>query len=524
MSGCEPVECFSSTYAAARTAFVSAAVDSGAAIVSHRHPLPGSDGAPLFLDEARIGAEDARCVLFVASGTHGIEGFCGSGIQTFLLRNGLAERVPAGVAVVLVHAVNPWGFAWLRRVNEDNVDVNRNFLDHTVAYPQNVDYDRLYDALNPRQMDAATLAAAAEIVRQFEKECGWEAMYRAFSGGQYRHPRGLQFGGNKPVWANHALRALWARHTRRAEATVYVDLHSGLGPRAVGMLFQTAAEASLAAQLARHCWADVIRAEPAQGTGAALVSGLIGPAFAAAQPCAAAGVVLEFGTVDATQVVAAMQADNWLHHYGDRDSAEGRAIRQRMRDVFFLEDADWKEAVCHRTQEVIDAALTAMPAFHAGRGEDRQPRVRTARPADADVLVEFDRAMALETEGKQLDLEILNAGTIALLKEAERGRVFVVEIAGEVVATLSLTLEWSNWRNGYFWWIQSVYVCPAHRRRGHYRRLHDYVVALAEADPQVCGIRLYVEHENDAAQHTYRSLGMTETGYRIYEQDLRRRS
>jgi ribosomal protein S18 acetylase RimI-like enzyme len=268
----------------------------------------------------------------------------------------------------------------------------------------------------------------------------------------------------------------------------------------------------------------VIRAEPAQGTDAALVSGLIGPAFAAAHSCPAAGVVLEYGTVDAAQVVAAMQADNWLHHYGDRSSSEGKAIQQRMRDVFFLEDEDWKEAVCGRTKEVIDQALTAMPRFQSVGGREAHPRVRAARPLDAERLIEFDRAMALETEGRQLDLETLNAGTGALLADAERGRVFVVEVAGEVIATLSLTLEWSNWRNGYFWWIQSVYVSPAHRRRGHYRRLHDHVVALAQADPQVCGVRLYVEHENHTAQRTYSALGMAETGYRIYEQEMRRRS
>jgi ribosomal protein S18 acetylase RimI-like enzyme len=82
-------------------------------------------------------------------------------------------------------------------------------------------------------------------------------------------------------------------------------------------------------------------------------------------------------------------------------------------------------------------------------------------------------------------------------------------------------LEWSNWRNGYFWWIQSVYVSPAHRRAGHYRRLHEHVVGLAERDPRVCGVRLYVEHENHTAQRTYRTLGMDETGYRIYEQEMR---
>src|SRR5262245_52312802 len=110
---------FDTSYGAARTAFLAASAGAGAELASYRHPLPGPDGEPLFLDTARLGPPDARRVLFVASGTHGIEGFCGSGIQTNLIASGLFARRPADVAVVLIHAVNPWGFAWLRRVNED---------------------------------------------------------------------------------------------------------------------------------------------------------------------------------------------------------------------------------------------------------------------------------------------------------------------------------------------------------------------------------------------------------------------
>lgn len=148
--------------------------------------------------------------------------------------------------------------------------------------------------------------------------------------------------------------------------------------------------------------------------------------------------------------------------------------------------------------------------------------IRIAEPRDRDVLVEFARAMARETEGKDLDLGTLRAGVAALLADPGRGRTFVVESDGCVVASLMLTREWSEWRNGEFWWIQSVYVTPDHRRRGHYRRLHEHVRALAASTPGVCGLRLYVETENRTAQHTYRSLGMEEQHYRIYEELLER--
>lgn len=148
-------------------------------------------------------------------------------------------------------------------------------------------------------------------------------------------------------------------------------------------------------------------------------------------------------------------------------------------------------------------------------------RVREATPADLEVLVRFAAAMARETEGQDLDGPTLRTGVAALLADPARGRTFVVERAGAVVASLMLTLEWSDWRNGFWWWIQSVYVAPAERGRGHYRALHEHVRALAARQPDVCGLRLYVERDNRSAQATYRAMGMHEAPYRIYEESTR---
>lgn len=512
---------FPDDYASARATFLTVAAAAGAEIHSHRHPLPGPGGEPLFLDVARLGPPDARRVLFLASGTHGVEGLCGSGIQTFLLADGLAARLPTGVALVLVHAVNPWGFAWLRRVNEDNVDLNRNFLDHAAPHPANPDYDRLDAVLNPPLLDDADVGALLAAVEAFQNERGAEAAYRALSGGQYRHPAGVQYGGVAPAWSNRVLRGLWAAHAGQAELAAFVDLHSGLGPRGVGLVLQTAAGDSTAARLAQQWWPDAVRAEPAAGADAALVSGLIGPAFVAAlAPAAAVGVVLEFGTQPMSQVMLAVQADNWLHHHGARDSERGRAIARSMREAFCIDEAEWQEAVCARARGAVGDALAGMAAFVPA--PPAAPRLRTAVAGDRDVLVEFARAMAAETEDKALELAVLRAGTEALLADPGRGRVYVVEEGGRVVASLMLTVEWSEWRNGWFWWIQSVYVDPAHRRRGFYRQLHEHVRRLAAADPEVCGLRLYVERENHAAQATYRAIGMVETDYLLFEEGCRR--
>jgi GNAT superfamily N-acetyltransferase len=146
--------------------------------------------------------------------------------------------------------------------------------------------------------------------------------------------------------------------------------------------------------------------------------------------------------------------------------------------------------------------------------------VRRATVSDVDTLVRFNRAMALETEAKELDSARLEAGIRAVFDNPERGYYLVVETEGQVAGGLLMTYEWSDWRNGMFWWIQSVFVEREWRRRGVYRSLHDHVVATAEAEGGVCGIRLYVDQTNHRAQKTYKALGMDKSHYDMFEIDF----
>lgn len=148
----------------------------------------------------------------------------------------------------------------------------------------------------------------------------------------------------------------------------------------------------------------------------------------------------------------------------------------------------------------------------------RDLTLRRAHAGDADTLADFNCAMALATEGKQLMPEVIGAGVRRLIASPQLGFYAVAEHEGRVVGCLMVTQEWSDWRNGLFWWIQSVYVLPEHRRRGVYRRLYDFVREQARAEPQVCGFRLYVEQENEVAQATYRALGMAQTEYLMFEE------
>lgn len=143
--------------------------------------------------------------------------------------------------------------------------------------------------------------------------------------------------------------------------------------------------------------------------------------------------------------------------------------------------------------------------------------IRSATGADASIVAVFNVAMALETEGKTLSEHIITAGVTKLMTNPDLGFFLVAETDGQIAGCLGITFEWSDWRNGLFWWIQSVYVHPDFRRHGVFRRLYEHVTNLAHRDDSVCGVRLYVEKENATAQQTYRKLGMTETDYRLFE-------
>jgi ribosomal protein S18 acetylase RimI-like enzyme len=147
----------------------------------------------------------------------------------------------------------------------------------------------------------------------------------------------------------------------------------------------------------------------------------------------------------------------------------------------------------------------------------RNVSIREANPADAEVIAEFNSRIALETEDMRLPPEVVDPGVRALLADESKGRYWVAESDGQIVGQIMVTYEWSDWRNGMIWWIQSVYVHGEYRRSGVFSALYRHVESIAREDPQVCGIRLYVERENVRAQRTYASLGMTKTDYRVMQ-------
>lgn len=356
-----PTKQFPATYAEGRSNFLSAAEVAGARLRSYQNPLRGPDGERLFTDAAWIGPAEARRVLITVSGTHGVEGFAGSGIQNSALRGGLYRALPDDVAVLLIHALTPFGFAWLRRTNEDGVDVARNFLDFTAPLPENRFYDSYAADLVPARWSGEEREHADARLFAFLNEHGLDALKAALARGQYSHWFAPFFGGHAPTWSNRALRAILREHAAAAREVFVVDYHTGLGGRATGQLISSEQPTTAAHQRAIECWGDKVVSVYASDTVAYEVTGDPLPVFQAELPRArVASAAYEFGTVAPFDVLQALRGDHWLHAHGDLHSTEAREIKSNVRDAFYCDSDDCRGSVFDLAATAEREALSAL--------------------------------------------------------------------------------------------------------------------------------------------------------------------
>jgi hypothetical protein len=245
---------FSQTYAEARGKFLAAADAAGLDSQAHVHPLLGRDGETLALDVVRDGPADAQAVLLVSSACHGVEGYCGSGVQVTLLQDAALRRAAQanGVAIVYLHALNPHGFSWWRRTTHENVDLNRNFQDFSQPLPRNTAYDSIAHLLVPAEWPPTP--AVQQATQAWIATHGLPAWQAAVSAGQYHHPEGLFFGGLNPTWSHQAVRQVLRNHGQRCARLAWIDLHTGLGPSGVGERIFAGRDDAVAIARARAWW------------------------------------------------------------------------------------------------------------------------------------------------------------------------------------------------------------------------------------------------------------------------------
>jgi hypothetical protein len=359
-----PEDFFSSTYFEARDKFLAAAKIAGANVTSTKHPsAKGPGGRDIFMDCAVLGPPvlgppDADAAIVVISGTHGPEGYCGSGVQTGLMLAGQAQEWAKSLRVIMIHAHNAYGFAWDTRFNEDNIDLNRNYLESFDApLPTNRNYDLLEKWAAPSVRDPETLQTAERALLGFASEHGFPALQAAMSGGQYAHPKGVYYGGTAPSWSNVTLQGFLKQACAGAGKVVTIDMHTGLGPFGHGEIITDAAPDSAHYQRQASIWGDEICSTKDGTSVSAQLSGTMDNAlertFAGIW---SASIAIEFGTIDPMSVFRATQASSWLHCYGDREGPEAPAIQADSRAAFYPETDEWKRKVWSRSLDVMGKA------------------------------------------------------------------------------------------------------------------------------------------------------------------------
>jgi hypothetical protein len=336
---------FSQTYAVARSRFIAAACAAGGTIDEINLDEMDPDGAPLAIEVAWFGAEEPSRVVIHSSGIHGVEGFAGSAVQLAVLDEAL--DIPEDGALIMVHCLNPYGMAWLRRVNENNVDLNRNFiLDAQERTGANDIYGALDGLLNPKRLRAGPDLFYARALHCIVKY-GMPALRQAVAGGQYDYPEGLFYGGDEFQKGPLQYLGWLSLRLRPVKRVIALDVHTGLGKWGDEALYlrsgrDHAEEAvKLGAQLDRTLVTDAV------AHGAYEIRGMLSDLFGMLDPTPDWSFILqEFGTYPGLRVINALRLENYWHRYGNVGPEHWS--KQHLKRMLAPEDANWRRSVVDR--------------------------------------------------------------------------------------------------------------------------------------------------------------------------------
>lgn len=353
---------FSVSYSHARQRFLDAALAQGLAVETHvLEGYSGLEGEALATDVVRLGPDNAKHLLVLTSATHGVEGFCGSACQLAVLHDtplrGLLHKL--NVAVLIVHATNPYGFSYLSRTTEDNIDLNRNSIDFLNPLPENPAYDEIHSLLIPQEWPPTP--SNAKAIEHYIATRGEGAYQAAVTTGQFTHSMGMFYGGKKQGWSTQTLNKILAQYGAGHQCIAWIDFHTGLGPCGHGEKICVGRVDAKELQRARAWWgADVT--SPIDGTTVASnVAGPVSDSLRNACPNALfACIALEYGTVPLTDMLHALRADMWLRSHPEATSIKKQMIRGAIRDTFYCENDFWRGQVLAQGRVATLQAILGM--------------------------------------------------------------------------------------------------------------------------------------------------------------------
>jgi hypothetical protein len=353
---------FSATYVEARQKFLDAASTRQA--VTEAFTLPGHRGAldeDLSIDIAYVGAIDARQLVILSSGTHGPEGFCGSACQVAALHDDdLAARLArSDVALLLIHAVNPYGFSHMQRTNQDNVDLNRNHIDFDRPLPRNDAYPEVDALLLPQSWPPSRQDEQA--LANYVARHGLNAYQRTVSGGQYTMGNGMFYGGSGPTWNNLTMRSILRKYAANAMHIAWIDVHTGLGPCGHGEKIYAGPNVPAELARARAWWGgDVFSTFDGESESPEISGSITTIAYDECPDADISVMALEFGTLPFDEVLYRMRAMHWLLRNPGAPAAQHNEIRRQVRDAFYCDNDEWKGAVWGQSRVALLQALVGL--------------------------------------------------------------------------------------------------------------------------------------------------------------------
>ncbi|MER8785500.1 M14 family metallopeptidase [Mesorhizobium sp. M1006] len=348
---------FSGDYFEARQKFLAAAPTSRA----YRCSTKGPSGESLNTDASYFGPADAKKLLILVSGTHGPEGYIGSAAQLLFLQAKFLERLPSSTAVLFVHALNCYGFAWDRRVTAEGVDLNRNFVDFSKPLPSNPGYEELAEYFVPADISEEGLKRAEAAFAAYQARHGELKLREARGSGQYTHPGGLFYGGTEPTEARRTLEEITKEFNVAArDEVIIIDYHTGLGPYGYGELQCEQSSGLSGYERAVSIFGPSVTSPEVGNSSAEIIPGTQDAFWERILGSRHTYIALEFGTYKLNTAV--LRDDHWLFMYRpeEADTERGRQIRRVAKLHYYPQGSDWKEMIAWRSHQVHRQAIEAL--------------------------------------------------------------------------------------------------------------------------------------------------------------------
>jgi hypothetical protein len=352
-----PVRPIDRDFTASRTRFLAAAQSVGAKFEEIVHPLDGPNGEPLSADVALVGDEGAKAMLVLITGVHGVEHYAGSACICEWMEQLDVGSLPAGLAVLVVHAINPWGAAWCRRYTEDNVDLARNFSDFDQSLEVHEAYEEIHGDLAEMKQGQAEI-----IVQQLAERLGEQGAIEALMRGQYSHPDGFSFGGHKPTWSNRTITSLLTHYGAYAERFGIVEFHSGLGPWAE--VLPVSMHTGGALERVRSVYGDGVIAPRVEEGRHSAPGHTTDGYLSVLEGREVTSIVLEFGTYPPSRSLPVLLEDHRVHTQGLAKTPAGREVAAANLEMHCPADHDWQRTIISRGTEMIERSIEGLQKCH----------------------------------------------------------------------------------------------------------------------------------------------------------------